>query len=61
MGKTFYKLIGMTGVTLELGEVYGGLHTGMVDVVFASAYGAVLPRWIAQTPYVSQSGWSYMS
>lgn len=54
--KEFYKSVGATGVPLGIGEVYGGLQTGMIDVVWSSALLAALLNWHAATQYVSARG-----
>lgn len=54
--KEFYKAIGATGVPLGIGEVYGGLQTGMIDVVWSSALLAAVLNWHAATSYVSARG-----
>jgi TRAP-type C4-dicarboxylate transport system substrate-binding protein len=51
--REFYKLVNAKGVPLDLSEVYGGLMTDMIDVVWISpALGAQL-MWITKTRYVS--------
>lgn len=51
--REFYKMIGVTGVPLDLPEVYGGLQTGMVDTVWISPILATALRWTSKTRYVS--------
>lgn len=51
--KAFYKMINVTGVPLDLNEVYGGLQTGMIDTVWISAVLAAAFRWSSKTEYVS--------
>lgn len=58
--KEFYKAIGATGVPLGLGEVYGGLQTGMIDVVWSSALLAGVLNWHAGTNYISERGLGFI-
>jgi TRAP-type transport system periplasmic protein len=58
--KEFYKAIGATGVPLGLGEVYGGLQTGMIDVVWSSALIAGVLNWHAGTNYISERGLGFI-
>ncbi len=53
--KEFYKMINVTGVPLDLSEVYGGLQTGMIDTVWISPVLASILRWSSHTQYVSAS------
>jgi TRAP-type C4-dicarboxylate transport system substrate-binding protein len=51
--REFYKLVNAKGVPLDLSEVYGGLMTDMIDVVWISpALGAQL-MWVTKTRFVS--------
>lgn len=59
--KEFYEVIGATGVPMDILEVYGGLQTGMIDVVFSSAIGALGLQWYTQTDYVSADGSGYVN
>ena len=51
--KEFYKMITVTGIPLDLSEVYGGLQTGMIDTVWISPVLASVFRWSSHTEYVS--------
>lgn len=51
--KAFYKMISVTGVPLEVAEVYGGLQTNMIDVVWASPLIASILRWSSHIGYMS--------
>jgi TRAP-type C4-dicarboxylate transport system substrate-binding protein len=51
--KEFYKMMNVTGVPLDLNEVYGGLMTNMIDTVWISAVLGAAFRWSSQTQYVS--------
>lgn len=53
--KAFYKMINVTGVPLDLNEVYGGLSTNMIDTVWISAVLAGAFRWSSKTEYVSKT------
>lgn len=61
MGREFFNLIGVAPVPLSIPEVYGALATGMVDVVFSSALGALVTLWFTQTPYVTREGAGYIA
>jgi TRAP-type transport system periplasmic protein len=58
--KEFYKTIGATGVPLGIGEVYGGLQTGMIDVVWSSALLAAALNWHAGTTCISDRGFGFI-
>lgn len=51
--KEFYKMTNVTGVPLDLSEVYGGLQTGMIDTVWISSVLSSVLRWASHTSYVS--------
>ncbi|HEX7476283.1 MAG TPA: TRAP transporter substrate-binding protein DctP [Polyangiales bacterium] len=51
--KEFYKMISVTGVPLDLNEVYGGLTTNMIDTVWISSVLGTAFRWTSQTHFVS--------
>jgi TRAP-type C4-dicarboxylate transport system substrate-binding protein len=51
--REFYRMITVTGIPLDLSEVYGGLQTGMVDTVWISPVLASAFRWSSHTEYVS--------
>lgn len=46
-------VVGATGVPLSVGEVYGGLRTGMVDVVPGTAIAAAALQWFTSLSYVT--------
>ena len=50
----FLKVVGANGVRLGVPEVYGALQTQMVDVVPASAIGAVALQWYTKLNYMSK-------
>ncbi len=51
--KEFYKMTGVSGVPLDLPEVYGGLQTNMIDTVWISSVLGAAFRWSGLTQYVS--------
>lgn len=51
--KEFYKMTDVTGIPLDLSEVYGGLQTGMIDTVWISSVLSSVLRWASHTNYVS--------
>jgi TRAP-type C4-dicarboxylate transport system substrate-binding protein len=51
--KEFYKMIKATGIPLDLSEVYGGLMTNMIDVVWISPVLGAQLSWVSKTSYVS--------
>jgi TRAP-type transport system periplasmic protein len=59
--KEFYKVIGATGVPLGLAEVYAGLQTNMIDVIWASALLAAALQWHTGTTHISESGLGFIS
>jgi TRAP-type C4-dicarboxylate transport system substrate-binding protein len=61
MMKEFYRRIGVTGVPLEIPEVYPGLLTGMVDAVFGSAISALAMRWFTKAPYVTKESSGFIT
>ncbi len=50
----FLQVVGANPVRLGIGEVYPGLQTNMVDVVPASAIGAVALQWFTKLKYMSK-------
>ncbi|KPK15138.1 MAG: hypothetical protein AMJ62_10365 [Myxococcales bacterium SG8_38] len=50
----FLKVVGANPVRLGVPEVYPALQTGMVDVVPASAIGAVALQWFTKLKYMSK-------
>jgi TRAP-type C4-dicarboxylate transport system substrate-binding protein len=61
MLKEFYRGIGATGVPLGIAEVYGGLQTNMIDVVWGSALLAAALQWHSGTQYISEQGLGFIS
>jgi TRAP-type transport system periplasmic protein len=61
MLKEFYRSIGATGVPMGIAEVYGGLQTNMIDVVWGSALVAAALQWHTGTTYVSERGMGFIS
>lgn len=51
--KMFYTMIKATGIPLDLSEVYGGLMTNMIDVVWISPVLGAQLSWVSKTSYVS--------
>lgn len=51
--KEFYKMTNVTGIPLDISEVYGGLQTGMIDTVWISSVLSSILRWASHTHYVS--------
>jgi TRAP-type C4-dicarboxylate transport system substrate-binding protein len=51
--KEFYKMIHVTGIPLDLNEVYSGLSTNMIDVVWISPVLGAQLMWVSKTQYVS--------
>jgi TRAP-type C4-dicarboxylate transport system substrate-binding protein len=60
MLKEFYKVVNATGVPLSIAEVYGGLQTNMIDVIWASALLAAALQWHTGTEYVSERGLGFI-
>ncbi len=58
--KEFYKIIGATGVPLGLAEVYAGLQTNMIDVIWASALLAAALQWHTGTTCISEKGLGFI-
>ncbi|HKU37535.1 MAG TPA: TRAP transporter substrate-binding protein DctP [Polyangiales bacterium] len=61
MLKEFYRGIGATGVPLGIAEVYGGLQTSMIDVVWGSALLSAALQWHSGTQYISETGLGFIS
>lgn len=61
MLKEFYRSVGATGVPMGIAEVYGGLQTSMIDVVWGSALVAAALQWHTGTTYVSERGMGFIS
>jgi TRAP-type transport system periplasmic protein len=59
--KDFYTLLGVVGVPMGIVEVFAGLQTRMIDVVYSSALGAVALQWTNSTPYISKQGAGYIT
>jgi TRAP-type C4-dicarboxylate transport system substrate-binding protein len=61
MLKEFYRGVGATGVPLGIAEVYGGLQTNMIDVIWGSALVAAALNWHSGTEYISERGLGFIS
>lgn len=59
--KEFYKIIGATGVPLDIAEVYSSLQTNMIDTVWGSALLAAALQWHTATKYISEQGLGFIS
>src|SRR5262249_1811961 len=51
--RDFYKMINATGIPLDLNEVYSGLSTNMIDVVWISPVLGSQLLWVSKTQFVS--------
>lgn len=51
--REFYKMIHATGIPLDLSEVYAGLSTNMIDVVWISPVLGAQLMWVSKTKFVS--------
>jgi TRAP-type C4-dicarboxylate transport system substrate-binding protein len=51
--KMFYQMINVTGIPLDLNEVYGGLSTNIIDVVWISPMLGAQLMWVSKTQFVS--------
>jgi TRAP-type transport system periplasmic protein len=60
MLKEFYKAIGATGVPLGIAEVYAGLQTNMIDLIWGSAVLAAALQWHTGTEYISERGLGFI-
>jgi TRAP-type C4-dicarboxylate transport system substrate-binding protein len=49
-----YRVLGATGVPLDLPEVYGALQTNMVDFVYATPLALVALQWHTKLKYISE-------
>ncbi|MGE0786943.1 MAG: TRAP transporter substrate-binding protein DctP [Sandaracinaceae bacterium] len=47
-------VVGATGIPLSVGEVFGGLHTRMIDVVPSTAIATAGLQWFTSLRYVTQ-------
>lgn len=47
------SVAGASGITLSVGEVYGGLRTGMIDVVPGTAIAVTALQWFTSLRYVT--------
>lgn len=61
MLKEFYRVVGATGVPLSIGEVYGGMQTGMIDTFWSTAVMAGALQWARTAKYVSAEGLGFIS
>jgi TRAP-type transport system periplasmic protein len=59
--KEFYKIAGATGVPLGIVEVYGGLQTNMIDVVWISAVLGAALQWHTATHYITEQGLGFIN
>jgi TRAP-type C4-dicarboxylate transport system substrate-binding protein len=57
----FYRVIGATGIPLDVTEVYGGLQTNMIDTVWATSLLSMALQWHRSTHYVSQDSLGFIS
>lgn len=59
--KTFYRLVGATGVPLGIAEVYGAMETGMIDTFWATSAIASALQWHRTGKFVSADGLGFVS
>lgn len=57
----FYRVIGATGIPLDVTEVYGGLQTNMIDTVWATSLLAMALQWHRSTHFVSKDPLGFIS
>jgi TRAP-type C4-dicarboxylate transport system substrate-binding protein len=58
--KEFYRMIGANGVPLPLMEVYSGLTTNMIDVVWSTSVLAAALQWHAGTHFITEQGLGFV-
>lgn len=59
--KEFYRSVGATGVPLGIAEVYGGLQTNMIDMVWSTALLAAALQWHSGTQYVGANSVGFLT
>jgi TRAP-type C4-dicarboxylate transport system substrate-binding protein len=52
--KEFYRMVGCSGIPVSLVDVYGALHSGLIETVWISPLIAVMFRWHSFIKYVSR-------
>jgi TRAP-type C4-dicarboxylate transport system substrate-binding protein len=57
----FYRVIGATGIPLDVTEVFGGLQTNMIDTVWATSLLAMALQWHRSTHFVSREPLGFIS
>lgn len=57
----FYRVIGATGIALDVTEVFGGLQTNMIDTVWATSLLAMALQWHRSTHFVSQDSLGFIT
>jgi TRAP-type C4-dicarboxylate transport system substrate-binding protein len=61
MLKEFYRQIGATGIALDIGEVYGGMQTGMIDTFWGTAALSAALQWHTTASYISAQGLGFIN
>jgi len=57
----FYRVIGATGIPLDVTEVFGGLQTNMIDTVWATSLLSMALQWHRSTHFVSKEPLGFIS
>jgi TRAP-type C4-dicarboxylate transport system substrate-binding protein len=52
--KSMWHAVGVTGVPLQVPEVYGGLQTSMIDAFTSSALATIALQWFSKVTHVTQ-------
>jgi TRAP-type C4-dicarboxylate transport system substrate-binding protein len=61
MLKEFYRQIGVTGIPLDIAEVYGGMQTGMIDTFWGTAALAAALQWHTTANHISAQGLGFIN
>jgi TRAP-type transport system periplasmic protein len=59
--REFYRQVGATGVPLSMGEVFGGMKTGMIDTFWSTAAIAAALQWHSTASFVSAEGLGFIN
>jgi TRAP-type C4-dicarboxylate transport system substrate-binding protein len=61
MLREFYHQVGATGIPLSVGEVFGGMKTGMIDTFWSTAAVAAALQWHSTAKFISADGLGFLN
>lgn len=60
IGQTVFKALGISPISLPIGDVFTGLQTGLIDTIAVNPTSAIAFQWFASTRYMTDVPITYL-